>query len=266
MHVVELQSLGTATAPSRAFPSSAAEPSTSSSSSPSAVVVVVNFSEAGKSSSSPPVASLVVVQAPVGDASAAAVAAELARGIAESVASSGAPSSSVLLLAALRLPNAPPSSKRKPGCVFLGGDHSGLFPGRSIGETLPRDAMISDGFVSALALALSLSLPGPCSRVALAAVDGHRPPVVPFGAAAADEQGDLDALDAASALGEAAAEALGSALRFSRAKAARLVPSRAALLEAASASSSAGAKANSASAAGAAPPLPLLQGAEQMYG
>ena len=43
----------------------------------------------------------------------------------------------------------------------------------------------------------------------------------------------MEALEAASALGEVAAEALG-ALRFSRAKAARLVPSRAALLEAAS--------------------------------
>jgi hypothetical protein len=196
----------------------------------------------------------------------------------------------VLLLAALRLPNvsspSPPSSskKKKPGCVvFWGADRGAFSPESSSSltggesETLPRDARVSDSFVSALALALSL---GPSSRrIALAAVDSHRPPVVPFGSSSASasattsaDEEDMEALEAVSALGEVAAEALG-ALRFSRAKAARLVPSRSALLEAAaSAASSAGMKSNSAAAAdddddGAyAPPLPLLQVAEQMYG
>ena len=282
VHAVELPSLGATLSSSRAFPSSATEPSTSSSS-PSPAVVVVNFSEEGGSSR--PVASLVVVQAPVGDASAAAVGAELARGIEEGVAAAGEASSSVLLLAALRLPGASVPRERRPGCcaVFRGGD-VGAFPEGSSSSAsktllLPRDARISDGFVAALALALPLSL-GPSSRVALAAVDGRRPPAVPLGAsasaAAAEAQGDLEALDAASALGEAAAEALGARagpggaapLRFSRARAARLVPSRAALLEAAAASSSAAACARSDAAAdvASAPPLPLLQGAEQMYG
>ena len=274
VHAVELQSLETAaattTSSSRAFPSSATEPSTSS------PVVVINFSEGG---SSPPEASLIVVQAPVGDANAAAVAAELARGIAESQGSDAAPSS-VLLLAALRLPNASSSSSSKSSTkVFRGGDQSGFFfPAASSSSStetllLPRDARISDGFVSALALAVSLSLGPRSSRVALAAVDGHRPPVVPFSgshnpsstAVSAEEEGDAEALDAATALGEAAAEALEGGLKFSRARAARLVPSRAVLLEAAAAAASAS-PAGGAKASSAAPPLPLLQGAEQMYG
>ena len=188
--------------------------------------------------------------------------------------------------------NVSSSKKKKPGrVVFWGGDRGAFCPegGSSSsgssgstggeGETLPRDARVSDGFAAALALALSLSL-WPTSRIALAAVGGHRPPVVPFGSSSASaasaaaaavsavDEGDVEALEAASALGEVAAGALG-ALRFSTARAARLVPSRAALLEASS-SSAAGLKSNSAAAAAAAgasaPPLPLLQGAEQMYG
>lgn len=276
VHALELQSLSSSPEISRAFPS--AEPLSSSSSSSSAsasasapaasaaAVVVVNFSEEG---SSAPVASLVVVQAPVGDASAAAVAAELAQGIAASVAGSPDPAS-VLLLAALRLPDSDPKSSNR---VFWGGDHEGFSRESSGVETLGRDARISDGFISALALSLSLSIASPRSSVALAAVDGRRPPVAPLfsssscsprkgEAAAAADEGDLDALGAASALGESAAGALG--LKFSRARAARLAPSRAALLEAA-ASASPSLSGPRASAA-APPPLPLLQGAELMYG
>lgn len=271
VHALELQSLPSSSESPRAFPSGK-PPSASA-----AAVVVVNFSEEG--SSSAPAASLVVVQAPVGDADAAAVAAELSREIAAGVVTRPeSAAASVLLLAALRVPNS--SSSKSPSCVLWGGCREG-FPASSGGssDTLPRDARISDGFVSALALSLSLSMmaAGPSSpSVALAAVDGHRPPVTPLfssssrkrePAAVADES-DLESLEAASALGEAAAGALG--LHFSRARAARLVPSRAALLEAAALSSSSalslsGAKAHAAAAAPP-PPLPLLQGAELMYG
>ena len=259
---------------SRAFPS--AEPSTSTS--PSSPVVVINFHEEG--SSTTPQASLVVVQAPVGDASAAVVAVELARAVAESAAGMESPVSE-LLLAALRLP--PLLSKTKGTRVFWGGNHEVFSSSSSSSseekESLPRDARISDGFISALALSLSLSL-GESSWVALAAVDGHRPAVTPLFSSSSssssskktpieENDDDLESLDAASALGEAAAAALG--LKFSREKAARLVPTRAALLEGASISSSSslftGVRANDAATANAPlPPQPLLQGAELMYG
>jgi len=270
VQAVELQSLKASDVTSlRAFP--ATEPSTSSSSS-SSPVVVINFSKEGCPA---PVASLIVVQVPVGDALAATVAAELARGVAESLGAgdpAAAAARSVLLLAALRLPQ----TAAAPRAVFWGGNHEGFSKrSGSSSEILARDARISDGFVSALALALSLSLSSSSSSstasVALAAVDGHRPAVVPFSASTPEAKPDAEALEAASALGEAAAEALGQGLlAFSRERAQRLVPSRTVLLEAASLSAKAKAAASAAapsgSAAAPAAPMPLLQGAEQMYG